>query len=92
MFLVLGLVSVVFLVSMLPDAASEPYGEGRALLQERCTSCHNLNRVKRKIGEYSVGQWDEYVTRMQQKGARVTDSEKETIVKFLFSLESGKDL
>lgn len=89
---VLGIVAVGFLVSMVPDAVAEQYGEGRALLQERCTSCHNLNRVKRKIGEYNAGEWDEYVTRMQKKGARVTDSEKEIIVKFLSTLESGKDL
>lgn len=89
---VLGIVSAVFLVSILPDAGAEQYGEGRALLQERCTTCHNLNRVQRKIGKYSTEAWDEYVVRMQKKGARVTDSEKDVIVKFLSNLQSGEDL
>ncbi|HDR15013.1 MAG TPA: hypothetical protein ENN79_05940 [Desulfobacteraceae bacterium] len=90
--LVLVVVLVFLLVSILSNAGAEQYGEGRALLQERCTSCHNLNRVQRKIGEYNAEAWDEYVARMQKKGARVTDSEKDVIVKFLSALESGKDL
>ena len=61
-------------------------------MQDRCTVCHNLQRVRQKIGEYDAGAWNYYVTRMQENGARVTDSEKASIVEFLVLLESGGDL
>ena len=54
--------------------------------------CHNLTRVRSHIGKNDVQAWDHYVARMQKNGARVTDAEREVIVAFLSSLESGKDL
>ncbi len=89
---VLGIASAFFLLSALSLVEAEQHGEARVLVQERCTACHNLNRVKRKIGNYDSRAWDEYVVRMQKKGARVNDSERDIIVEFLSALESGKDL
>jgi len=66
--------------------------EGRQLVQERCTVCHNLTRVRNHITKNDRKAWNDYVTRMQKHGARVSDAEKEVIVNFLSSLKSGKEL
>lgn len=86
------LVAAFMVVSVCSTAGAYEYPEARALVQESCTACHNLKRVQRNIGKRDARAWDEYVARMQKKGAKVTDSEREIIVSFLSSLESGKDL
>lgn len=82
------LVSAVFLT---PNGA-EGSAEGRQLVQNRCTVCHNLTRVRDHITKNDRNAWHAYVSRMQKHGARVTDAEKEVIVNFLSSLKSGKEL
>ena len=89
---VAGLAAAFMVVSVFSTVDAGEYAEGRTLVQASCTSCHNLKRVQSKIGKRDAGAWNDYVIRMQGKGAKVTDSEREIIVKFLSSLESGKDL
>lgn len=55
--------------------------DGETLLQERCTRCHNLNRVTSK--KASVAQWTSTVERMVQKGAILTDEEKLILIDYL---------
>jgi cytochrome c2 len=66
--------------------------EGRILVQERCTVCHNLKRVRDHIVKNDAEAWDRYVARMQKKGAKVSDAQREVIVAYLASLESEEDL
>ncbi len=82
------LVSALFLA----PKGVEGSPEGRQLVQNRCTVCHNLTRVRDHITKNDRNAWNAYVTRMQKHGARVSDAEKEVIVDFLASLKSGKDL
>jgi cbb3-type cytochrome oxidase cytochrome c subunit len=55
--------------------------EGRALLEERCTRCHDLARVEgaRKTEE----EWKATVERMVGKGAQLSQAEQEAVVKYL---------
>jgi cytochrome c5 len=55
--------------------------DGEALLQQRCTTCHNLNRVTNK--SWSLEQWERNVTDMINKGARLNAEEKDALVKYL---------
>jgi cytochrome c5 len=72
-------------VTEIPDAVdptSPPSSiDGEALLQQRCTACHNLNRVTNK--SWSMEQWERNVTDMINKGARLNAEEKEALVKYL---------
>ncbi|MGB9585823.1 MAG: hypothetical protein ACPL3P_05920 [Anaerolineales bacterium] len=54
---------------------------GAALLQERCTVCHSLDRITNE--KNSRAQWERIVDRMIQKGAQLNDSEKATLLDYL---------
>jgi mono/diheme cytochrome c family protein len=88
----LGLSAAFFLFTDFSRVNAGDYTEALALVQERCASCHNLTRVRQNVGKNDAQAWDDYVARMQRKGAKVTDSERADIVRFLSSLESGGDL
>ncbi len=64
---------------VLPTEA--PVLDGAALLESRCTACHNLNKVKQ--AKKSLAQWESTVNRMIQKGARLTDAEKAILLQYL---------
>ncbi len=55
--------------------------DGAALLAERCSACHGINRVKqtRKTSEA----WEKTVSRMMSKGARLTEDEKTVLLDYL---------
>lgn len=55
--------------------------DGAALVQEYCTECHTLNRVKRTSG--SVAEWASIIEDMVVEGLEVTDQEKQTIIAYL---------
>jgi cytochrome c5 len=64
-----------------PTVAAAPAGDGAALLNERCTVCHNLDRVKsaKKTSE----QWAQTVSRMVGKGAKLNADEQKALVAYL---------
>ncbi len=55
--------------------------DGRLLLEERCTRCHDLGRVEqtRKTGE----EWRTTVQRMVGKGAQLNQAEQEAVIHYL---------
>jgi cytochrome c5 len=55
--------------------------EGKALLQERCTRCHDVGRVEqaRKTKE----EWKATVERMVGKGAQLSQAEQEQVIQYL---------
>ncbi|UCF60876.1 MAG: hypothetical protein JSV37_14130 [Anaerolineaceae bacterium] len=55
--------------------------DGESLLQQKCTGCHNLNRVTSKA--WSLQQWEQNVTDMIRRGARLNAEEKEALVEYL---------
>jgi cytochrome c5 len=62
-----------------PTAA--PVEEGWALLEERCTVCHTLDRVERS--QKSREEWESTVARMVGRGAQLTDDERAVLIDYL---------
>jgi|GEM_PF-515311 len=58
-----------------------PAGDGAALLEERCTVCHSLDRVTQV--HKTRQEWEQTVTRMAGQGARLNDDEKATLITYL---------
>jgi len=68
--------------TVIPSQDQSPSAlDGRALLQERCTLCHNLNLVEQ--ASKSEDQWRTSVERMISKGTVLNAEEKEALVQFL---------
>lgn len=55
--------------------------DGKALVEERCTECHDLGRVERAMkGEE---EWKATVERMVGKGAQLSEEEQALVVQHL---------
>ena len=61
--------------------AQLPEGSGKALVETRCVGCHDLSGVTRS--SYSRVEWLDNVHKMRNVGAKISDSEMETIVDYL---------
>ena len=64
-----------------PGAAETAPPAGEALLEARCTACHNLERVRKK--KETRDGWEEVVDEMVEKGAALDDAEKVAVVDYL---------
>ena len=64
------------------DASPDP---GK-LLQNKCTTCHNLNRVHKQKADRTG--WEKIIDRMMKRGTKLNDTERMALVKFLS--EKGK--
>ena len=65
-----------------PPASSNPTAlDGKVLLADRCTKCHDLARVEAKKG--AVEDWTATVERMVGKGAALNDAEKAFLIEYL---------
>jgi cytochrome c5 len=64
-----------------PPTEPSPAGDGAALLEERCTVCHGLDRTTsaRKTRE----EWEQTVVRMVGKGAELNEAEQEILIAYL---------
>jgi len=69
--------------TMAPAATTAPTdgGDGEALLNDRCTKCHNLTRVMN--AKKTAEEWEKTVTRMVSKGAKLTNEEQQVLVDYL---------
>ena len=87
---VLAVAALVVVLGLLVAAcgAQEPAGSGRAamddgkaLVEERCSVCHDLNRVEsaKKTGD----EWKSNVERMVGKGAKLTEAEQTVVIDYL---------
>ena len=66
------------------SAVSQPAAtklDGQTLLQERCTVCHDLNRVT--SAQKTADQWTTTIERMVGKGAQLNAQEKQTLIDYL---------
>lgn len=66
-----------------PSEDDLPEGEGKALLVEACSSCHELREVTKFRGYYSRAQWREIVLTMQEYGAPVDEAQVEVLSDYL---------
>jgi cytochrome c5 len=55
--------------------------DGKSLVEERCTKCHDLGRVKR--AKKTEEEWKATVERMVGKGAQLNQAEQELVIKYL---------
>ena len=62
-------------------SASEPEIDAQALVESRCTQCHDLERTTES--KKTASQWESTVTRMVEKGARLDDAEQVALVAYL---------
>jgi len=58
-----------------------PASEGAALVQARCTSCHDLERIT--SAKKTREQWTQTVTRMVSKGAQLNAAEQNIVIEYL---------
>jgi hypothetical protein len=79
LLLVLGLVLAACGGAQEPAAGSDL--DGKALVEERCTECHNLQTVT--SAKKSRDGWTSNVERMIGKGARLNDAEKAAVIDYL---------
>lgn len=82
-FSMLSVVALAF--GLVAGAADTP--SGQELATGRCTKCHNLGRVCRKLTTYDQEGWTTNVDRMVRKGAKVGEAEKAILISYLASLE-----
>jgi cytochrome c5 len=64
-----------------PPTEPPPAGDGAALLEERCTVCHGLDRVT--SAQKTREQWEQTVVRMVGKGAELNEKEQEILIAYL---------
>jgi len=62
-------------------SATEPEVDAAALVESRCTQCHDLSTTTE--AKKSASQWESTVTRMVEKGARLNDAELTAVVAYL---------
>jgi cytochrome c5 len=55
--------------------------DGKSLLEEQCTVCHDLGRVER--AKKTEEEWKTTVERMVGKGAQLNEVEQELVIKYL---------
>ena len=60
-----------------------PDGEGKKILESRCTSCHELTEVTKFRGYYNRAQWRDIVVTMVEYGADLKKPEIETLADYL---------
>jgi len=77
---VAGVLPLVAFVS-LSQAPGGPDAAATNLVNTVCASCHTLDRVKNKTADQDA--WTTTVTRMQGKGAALTDQQVPLVVEFL---------
>jgi mono/diheme cytochrome c family protein len=82
---VAGVVLVILVLAACGGQSSDMGGgetmDGEALLQDRCTQCHGLDRIT--SASKTQEEWQANVERMVQKGAELNDQEIEVLVAYL---------
>ncbi len=66
--------------SVVQTPTAPPIASGPQLLQERCTSCHGLDRVDHP---HTQVQWEAVTDLMREYGAYLTDQEAQALVEYL---------
>lgn len=78
--MLLFLFCVLFALSVAPLVIAGTM-DGADLLEERCSVCHPSARPKSK--SKTPEQWENTVTRMMSKGARLSAEEKKVLLQYL---------
>jgi cytochrome c5 len=73
--------TVVFATMSMAVPQELPEGEGKRLLKERCTTCHDLQPVVSL--KQSEGLWKELLVKMRGYGAQLDDKEVAVVTEYL---------
>lgn len=88
--LIVFLILAAFLAACTSSATTQPTAsggaaasaaDGKTLLEQRCTTCHSLERVTGEGG--NADHWTRTVNQMVQKGANLTAEEQKILVAYL---------
>ena len=60
-----------------------PEGDGKAILQRACTTCHGLDEVVKFREYYTKDDWRDVVGTMVKYGAELKDGEPDVLVDYL---------
>ena len=83
LLLLLFLASGMLLVLGAKPAMTNVSVYGQALVQERCTQCHDLQRVHRRMGQDRAW-WERTVDRMiSKRSGLLNDEEREAVIDYL---------
>lgn len=63
-------------------------GDGEALVSEKCSQCHSIDRVDAAVK--SEAEWQSTVERMERNGLEVTAEERDTIVQWLAERDADR--
>jgi cytochrome c2 len=58
-----------------------PEGEGKKIVLEKCTVCHDLKRVRQHLA--SPEEWADTLGAMENEGLRISDEEFATVLRYL---------
>lgn len=61
-----------------------------SLVAKNCTTCHGKEKFCAKVGTLNQDAWRGIVVRMKSNGAKVSDSEIQTIATYLADSSGGK--
>jgi competence protein ComEA len=73
--------SILYLAFALASDDSLPPGDGQAIVQQKCISCHALKVITAR--KASRQQWSTTVDQMITRGADISDDDVETLVDYL---------
>jgi cytochrome c5 len=76
----LMIASIVFAAISCGGQQPPPNG-GAELLEQRCSACHPASRAMNQ--KKTAEEWETTVKRMMDKGAKLTEEEKQTLVNYL---------
>lgn len=82
-FFLLG--GLVMLVNSVPPLEA---GDGQAIMEARCTTCHGAGRIQ--AAGHTEAVWQETVSRMMEKGnfgPALSDAERELLITYLTTLK-----
>ena len=83
----IGFVILILLAALLAacggakDEGGAAALDGKALVEERCSVCHDLERVE--AAKKSAEEWKTNVERMVGNGAKLNQEEQEAVIEYL---------
>ena len=77
----LALACVLLTAGCATAASTSASSDPAAIVQERCTKCHNIDRIK--AANHDAAGWTATVARMKGKGAQLSTAEAAAVVSFL---------
>ena len=82
-FFIAGLVTARASTQSPSSGEDLPDGEGKKILESRCTSCHELTEVTKFRGYYDRKQWRDIVVTMMEYGAPVDSKQVDVLADYL---------